>query len=110
MYLQVHKYPYTITGIESEDIGGEPLTGNLTVPSDLTRTYTLTADGIAEGQQTMTFNWGSESIDVLINDTSNVPITYSLSPSVTDVDEGGNIPVDRSNNRRNNRNTNRLYY
>ena len=31
---------------------------------------------------------------MLINDTSNVPITYSLSPSVTDVDEGGNIPVD----------------
>ena len=26
--------PYTITGIESEDIGGEPLTGNLTAPSD----------------------------------------------------------------------------
>ena len=88
--------PYTITGIESEDIGGEPLTGNLTVPSDLTRTYTLTADGIAEGQQTMTFNWGSESIDVLINDTSNVPITYSLSPSVTDVDEGGTFTVDIS--------------
>ena len=33
---------------------------------------------------------------MLINDTSNVPITYSLSPSVTDVDEGGTFTVDIS--------------
>ena len=88
--------PYTITGIESADIGNEPLTGNLTVPNDLTRTYTLTADGLDEGQQTMTFTWANQSVDVLVNDTSNVPITYTLTASETEVDEGDSFTIDLS--------------
>jgi len=85
--------PYTISGIETEDIGGEPLTGNLTVPTDLTRTYTFTADGLEEGQQTMTFTWSNQSVDIVCLDTSQTPITYTLSPSVTEVDEGDSFTV-----------------
>ena len=88
--------PYVITGVESADIGGEPLTGTLTVPTDMSRTYTLTADGTEEGQETLTFTWASQSIDILINDTSNVPITYSLAASQTEVDEGDTFTIDLS--------------
>ena len=85
--------PYIISGVTSADIGGDSLTGNLTVGSDMSRTYTLAADGLAEGDETMTFTWASQSIDIYINDTSNIPITYTLTPSATTVDEGDTFTV-----------------
>ena len=56
--------PYTITGVSTADISGEPLTGNLTVGSDMSRTYTITADGLLEGSETLTFEAAGETIGV----------------------------------------------
>jgi len=85
--------PYTITGVESADIGGEPLSGTLTVGSDMSRTYTMAADGLQEGDETMTFTFANQSIDIYINDTSNVPISYTLTPSATTVNEGDSFTI-----------------
>lgn len=86
--------PYTITGISTDDISGEPLTGNFTVGSDMTRTYVVTADGLLEGGETLTFSAAGESLQVQINDTSNSPITYNLVATVGSANEGESFDVD----------------
>jgi plastocyanin len=86
--------PYTITGIDSADISGEPLTGNFVVGTDITRTYVIAADGSLEGSETLYFESASQTITVQINDTSNSPITYNLVASVGAVDEGESFYVD----------------
>ena len=86
--------PYTITGIQSADISGEPLTGTLTVGSDMTRTYVVAADGALEGAETATFSAAGQTIAVQINDTSNSPITYNLVATTATIDEGGSFDID----------------
>lgn len=86
--------PYTITGIESADISGEPLTGTFTVGTDITRTYVVAADGLLEGSETITFTAASQTITVQINDTSNSPITYNLVATTAAVNEGGSFDID----------------
>jgi len=88
--------PYTITGVSSEDISGEPLTGNFTVGSDMSRTYQIAADGQLEGLETLNFalNVQGIDIDITINDTSNSPTTYNLVASVGAVNEGQSFTVD----------------
>jgi hypothetical protein len=44
-------YPYTISGVTSEDIGGASLTGTFTANGE-TRTYTVTNDFVTEGPET----------------------------------------------------------
>jgi len=87
--------PYTITGITSNDIGGEPLTGNFTVGSDVARTYTFTADETLEGLETMVFSLDTqgESLNIQINDTSNSPTSYFLVSSESSVNEGQSFTI-----------------
>lgn len=86
--------PYTITGVSSADISGEPLTGTLTVGSDMSRTYVITADGLLEGSETLTFEAAGQTLGVQINDTSNSPITYNLVATTGSVNEGQSFDVD----------------
>jgi len=63
---------YTITGIESADIGVS-LEGTFTVSGDTAeKTFTVSADSTIEGTETfvLTLNGISESVSVTINDTS----------------------------------------
>ena len=86
--------PYTITGVSTADISGEPLTGALTVGSDMSRTYVVTADGLLEGTEILNFAAAGQNIDIQINDTSNSPITYNLVANTGAVNEGGTFSVD----------------
>lgn len=92
--------PYTITGINSADIGGSPLVGNFTVSGTGTAALTLsiTADNLTEGFETLTLKLNDispeTSVSIVINDTSESPAlapTYSLSTNVNAIDEGGSV-------------------
>jgi len=83
--------PYTITGISSSDIGGEPLTGNFNVSANGTAQTTLslnaTADQLTEGIETLTLTLDgrtpSVSVSVQIEDTSKAPTpSYALTYSI----------------------------
>ena len=67
--------PYTITGVNSSDIGGANLTGNLTIGNNTgSITFTTSADSLNDGEETfkLTLITG-EYVDVTINDTSTNP-------------------------------------
>lgn len=75
--------PYTITGVSSDDIDGDPLTGNFIIESNTDAViFSVTDDGLSEGVETFTLTLNSisplNSISVAISD-----------PVVGDVD-GGN--------------------
>tara|TARA_B100000683_G_scaffold96861_2_gene95684 strand:+ start:86101 stop:87792 length:1692 start_codon:yes stop_codon:yes gene_type:complete len=88
--------PFTITGVQSADIGGANLTGNFIVGTTETFTYPVSADLSSEGTETftMTLDGKTTSASVTINDTSQTPaITYQLTSSVTSADEGDTFRV-----------------
>lgn len=90
-YQDGETFPYTITGIQAADLNPQTLTGNMTVSSNnATVTITTRADATTEGAQTMTFTCDEQSVDVLINDTSQSP-TYSLSRSASQINEGQSV-------------------
>jgi hypothetical protein len=65
--------PYTITGVDSADIGGASLTGNFTVNNnEATLIVNLAEDVTTEGAETFTITLdnGSSTVSVVINDTS----------------------------------------
>jgi len=75
--------PYTITGVSSEDIDGDPLTGNFIINDNTDSIiFSVTDDGLAEGVETFTLTLDGisplTSISVLISD-----------PVIGDID-GGN--------------------
>ena len=73
--------PYTISGVEPADIDDAPLTGNFTINNNTaTKTFNVTEDFTTEGNETftLTLNGQSESISVILNDTST-PEDQSLS-------------------------------
>ena len=85
--------PYTIEGIEPEDLQSGELSGNFLV-SGGTASINLTAsnDLLTEGQQTMVVRLGTgESISIGINDTSLSP-SYSLSAPAS-INEGENLTI-----------------
>lgn len=77
---------YTLSGISSSDISGEPLSGSFTVSNNIASvTYTISADLVTEPRETltMTLNGGlALPISIRINDTSKTPIIIP-SPTVT---------------------------
>lgn len=90
--------PYTITGVNSADIGGASLTGNFVVGLTDSVSFTITADELSEGQETITLalNNGLASSSVPIADTSTIPATYNLNVSSNTVNEGGSFDVNLS--------------
>ena len=83
--------PYTITGINSADINGASLSGNVTINNNagaLTLTTTLDTAGVVEGLETITFNAGGLSQTCSIIDV--VPGSATVS---TPVNEDGTNQV-----------------
>ena len=74
--------PYTITGIDSNDIGGASLTGTFTVNNNTSSaSATIAEDLTTEGTETLTLTLdnGQASVSVTINDTSvEIPQTPLL--------------------------------
>ena len=86
---------YTITGVSSADIGGESLNGTFVVGTTDSLTVTATADETSEGQETMTLALDNSlaTASVVINDTSTVAASYTLSCDQTNINEGGQFTV-----------------
>lgn len=86
---------YTVTGIDSADIG-ESLTGSFVVNSNTaSKVFTLAADATTEGTETMTISLigVSETVTVTVNDTSVAP-TYTATPVSSTIAEGSVLTVD----------------
>ena len=86
-------FNYTITGVTSDDLNGAPLTGSINTGYRLN--YTVKADNTTEGTETFTIKLDlipSTTASVTIYDTSQTPF-YTLTPSVTSVNEGGNFNI-----------------
>jgi hypothetical protein len=88
---------YTITGVESADINGASLTGQFVVGTTNAITFTVSSDGLSEGQETfaIALDNGQASTTVTINDTSQSVVTpsYVLAVDNVNVNEGGTFTV-----------------
>lgn len=93
---------YTITGVTSSDINNESLTGEFTVISNIaSKLFTTTTDLTTEGTETFTItldstdstgsSTGSPSTSVVISDTSQEPVVYTLTASTDTAREGDEI-------------------
>ena len=86
--------PYTITGVNSNDISGASLTGNFIINAsgEGTQTFTIANDELTEGTETfnLTLDNGETSIQITVNDTSQGPI-YNLSADKTNANEGDSV-------------------
>ena len=89
--------PYTITGIDSNDLTAGSITGNFTITSNTdTLVFTFAEDVTTEGTETMTLalDNGQDSIDIIVNDTSIAPAaTYALANSANTVNEGETLTI-----------------
>jgi subtilisin family serine protease len=89
--------PYTITGINSDDLEDGSLTGLFVVGTTNTRVINLAADATTEGEETLTLTLdnGLADVDVIVNDTSETPPTptYSLTTSASAVNEGDTFTI-----------------
>ena len=88
---------YNLTGIESDDIT-EALTGTFLINNNTaSKTFNIVNDLTTEGSQTMTLSLVgiTESVAVLINDTSLTPVvpSYSVVPVATEVNEGADLDI-----------------
>jgi hypothetical protein len=84
-------YDYAITGISAGDIS-IPLTGVVTVTNGTgTLTFTATADGIAEGNETATITIGGLSTTVKIYDAYDY--TYNVTKDAASITEGASVTV-----------------
>ena len=86
--------PYTITGVQPEDIA-QSLTGSFALSGNTDKkTFTTIADKSTEGNQTATIslNNGKANVSVTINDTSKEE-TFALSANSSSVNEGQNFTV-----------------
>jgi hypothetical protein len=88
---QAGSFAYTISGVNSTDIGGASLTG--TVSNGSVLNYSVTADTSTENTEVFTISLdnGQASTSVTINDTSTTPAaTYSLGNTWTSLANGSN--------------------
>jgi len=90
--------PFTITGVQSADIGGADLTGNFITGTTDTFTYPVTADLSTEGEEvfTMTLDNITPSVvaNVTIADLSQTPaISYNLTSNLSNVSEGDTFRI-----------------
>lgn len=93
--------PYTITGIDANDLLVGYITGSFLIQDaggdrqgTATLNFTFTEDLKTEGTETftLTLDNGSTFINIPISDTSVAP-TFSLSPTSANVDEGETITI-----------------
>jgi hypothetical protein len=74
--------PYTITGVSSEDIDGDPLTGNFTIDANTDSIiFSVTDDGVTEGVETFTLTLDS------ISPLTSISVSIS-DPVIGDIDGG----------------------
>ena len=74
--------PYTITGVSSEDIDGDPLTGNFTINANTDSIiFSVTDDGLTEGVETFTLTLDS------ISPLTSISVSIS-DPVIGDIDGG----------------------
>jgi plastocyanin len=88
--------PYTISGIQSADIGGLNLTGTFIVGTTDILSFPITVDLATEGQEVMTVKLDNNqaTTSIVIQDTSTTPaISYGLTTSAATVDEGGTFTI-----------------
>jgi hypothetical protein len=86
--------PYSISGVSSDDLSVGSLSGNFTVGSAETATFTLASDSLTEGAESITITLTNtlQSARCTINDTSTTPIpVYTLTTSAPSVNEGGTV-------------------
>ncbi len=74
--------PYTITGVQTDDIGDTSLIGSFTVGSDESRLFLVTADDLTEGVETLTLTLDNNqaNVDITINEDqlSGFPYTFPI--------------------------------
>lgn len=96
---QSGSFPYTISGVGTEDIGSASMSGSLSNGNQIT--YTATADNTTDSANPETFNIalnnGLASVSVNIYDTSQTPY-YTLTRSTSSVNEGTGFYIDFSTN------------
>jgi subtilisin family serine protease/plastocyanin len=79
-------FDYTVTGVQSNDFSSGTLTGTLTIQnSTASASYTVAADQLTEGAQTMLFalDSGEASASIIIQDTSTTPPPQTWSIDVS---------------------------
>lgn len=88
--------PYTITGVTTADINGQPLTGNFVVSSgSASVTVTTTEDVTTEGDETFSIalnGYPSNTLQVAIRDTSTDP-TFTLTTTSAAASEGEEVTI-----------------
>lgn len=88
---------YTITGVNSSDIGNAELTGTFEIGTTQQIVYTASEDSFTDGPETfqMSLDGTSTVVEVAIGDTSLSPIvpSYSLGSTSTSVNEGGSFTI-----------------
>lgn len=88
---------YTITGVDSSDIGNAALTGTFEIGTTQQIVYTASEDSFTDGPETfqMSLDGTDTVVEVAIGDTSLSPIvpSYSLGSSTTSVNEGGTFTI-----------------
>ena len=88
--------PYTITGVQSADIGGAGLTGNFVVGTTETISFPITVDLATEGQEVLALalDNGGGNTSIVIQDTSTTPaVSYGLTTTAATVNEGGAFTI-----------------
>lgn len=86
---------YTISGVDTSDIGGMSLTGNLTIQNGFASlSIPVTADETPDGTDTLVFTLATgESEDVIINDTSTAPPAQYIEGTGGTITESGGYRI-----------------
>jgi|TARA_B100000902_G_scaffold396754_1_gene458631 plastocyanin len=88
--------PFTITGVQSADIGGLNLTGAFIVGTTDIISFPITVDLSSEGSEVLKLELDNKQANtsIVIQDTSTTPsITYGLVTSAASVNEGESFTI-----------------
>jgi hypothetical protein len=93
--------PYSISGVNSADISGGVMTGNLIISSNAASlTVTMSSDSLTEGVEYIQFTitppgYDTQSVAAIVNDTSlSTPAaSYVLNANRTSVNEGQSVTI-----------------
>ena len=88
--------PYTISGIQSADIGGFNLTGSFIVGTTDILSFPITVDSTSEGQEVLQIKLDNNqaTTSIVIQDTSTTPsVSYGLTSTAASVNEGESFTI-----------------